>query len=63
MNPQIAYGEDVISRISYASHSGGATQQLQRKVIETLNQMAREFCSDLAISPEQIVGMICNTQE
>ncbi|MGB2679087.1 MAG: ASKHA domain-containing protein [Candidatus Acidiferrum sp.] len=58
MNPQIAYGEDVISRISYASHSGGAAQQLQRKVIETLNQMAREFCSDLSISPEQIVEMV-----
>ncbi|MFI5097193.1 MAG: ASKHA domain-containing protein [Candidatus Acidiferrales bacterium] len=58
MNPQIAYGEDVISRISYASHSGGAAQQLQRKVIETLNQMVREFCSDRAISPEQIVEMV-----
>ena len=58
MNPQIAYGEDVISRISYASHSGGAAQQLQRKVIETLNQMVREFCSDLPISREQIVEMV-----
>jgi uncharacterized 2Fe-2S/4Fe-4S cluster protein (DUF4445 family) len=58
MNPQIAYGEDVISRISYASHSGGAAQQLQRRVIETQNQMAREFCNDLTISPEQIVEMV-----
>ena len=58
MNPQIAYGEDVISRISYASHSDGAAQQLQRRVIETLNQMVREFCNDLAISPEQIVEMV-----
>jgi len=58
MNPQIAYGEDVISRISYASHSGGAAKQLQRKVIETLNQMTREFCSDLTITPEQIVEMV-----
>ena len=58
MNPQITYGEDVISRISYASHSGGAAKQLQRKVIETLNQMTREFCSDLTITPEQIVEMV-----
>ncbi len=58
MNPQIAYGEDVISRISYASHSDGAGQLLQRRVIETLNQMLREFCSDLAISPKQIVEMV-----
>jgi len=58
MNPQIAHGEDVISRISYASHSGGAAQRLQRSVIETLNQMVREFCNDLAISPVQIVEMV-----
>jgi len=57
MNPQIAYGEDVISRISYASRSGEASLQLQRRVIEAVNQIVREFCSDLAISPEQIVEM------
>jgi uncharacterized 2Fe-2S/4Fe-4S cluster protein (DUF4445 family) len=58
MNPQIAYGEDVVSRISYASHSGEATRQLQRRVIEALNQIVREFCNDLAISPEQIVEAV-----
>jgi uncharacterized 2Fe-2S/4Fe-4S cluster protein (DUF4445 family) len=58
MNPQIAYGEDVISRISYASHGGGAAQRLQRRVIETLNQTLREFCNELSISPEQIVEMV-----
>jgi len=58
MNPQIAWGEDVISRISYANHSDQAAHQLQRRVIETLNQMVREFCSDLVISPEQIVELV-----
>jgi len=58
MNPQIAHGEDVISRISFASHSGGAAQQLQRRVIETLNEMVRNLCIDLAISPVQIVEMV-----
>ena len=58
MNPQISCGEDVISRISFASHSGGAAQQLQRRVIEILNEMVRNFCIDLAISPLQIVEMV-----
>ena len=58
MNPQIAYGEDVVSRISRASHSGEATRQLQRRVIEALNQTVREFCNDLAVSPEQIVEAV-----
>jgi uncharacterized 2Fe-2S/4Fe-4S cluster protein (DUF4445 family) len=58
MNPQIACGEDVISRISYASQSGEAAQQLQRKIIETLNQLVLEFCRDLAFSREQVVEMV-----
>ena len=58
MNPQIAYGEDVISRISYACHSAEAAQQLQRSVIETLNHLVREYCLDLAVSPGQIVDMV-----
>ncbi len=58
MNPQIACGEDVISRISYASHGGGAAQQLQQRVIDTLNQMLREYCNDLGISREQIVEIV-----
>jgi uncharacterized 2Fe-2S/4Fe-4S cluster protein (DUF4445 family) len=58
MNPQIAYGEDVISRISYASHGAEAAQRLQRRVIETLNQTLREFCDELSISSEQIVEMV-----
>ena len=58
MNPQIAYGEDVISRISYASHAGGSAQRLQRRVIETMNHIVRECCRELAISPEQIVEMV-----
>ena len=58
MNPQIAYGEDVISRISYASQGSGTAHRLQHRVIETLNQMLREFCSDLNISPKQIVEMV-----
>jgi len=39
-NPQIAYGEDVISRISYTmTHANGA-ETLQRRLIETLNELA-----------------------
>ncbi len=58
MNPQIACGEDVISRISYASLDGKAAQWLQHEVLGALNQMLSEFCRDLSISSEQIVEMV-----
>jgi uncharacterized 2Fe-2S/4Fe-4S cluster protein (DUF4445 family) len=44
MNPQIAYGEDVMARISHAvSHADGAGQ-LRTAIVEALNELARELC-------------------
>ena len=45
MNPQIAYGEDVMARISHAvGHPDGA-EQLRLTVVEALNGLARELCT------------------
>ncbi len=49
MNPQIAYGEDVISRISYTMESGGG--KLRQVVIEGLNELIKKLCPE----PERIV--------
>jgi len=47
MNPQIAYGEDVMARISHAiSHAGGG-EQLRAAIVEALNQMARDLCTQV----------------
>jgi uncharacterized 2Fe-2S/4Fe-4S cluster protein (DUF4445 family) len=51
MNPQIAYGEDVMSRISYAMGNGGA--RLRQVVTEGLNELIEKLCSE----PERIVEM------
>ncbi len=40
-NAQIARGEDVISRIIYASREGGA-QELRRRVLDTINQLLEQ---------------------
>jgi uncharacterized 2Fe-2S/4Fe-4S cluster protein (DUF4445 family) len=45
MNPQIAYGEDVMARIHHAiSHPEGA-EQLRSVIVEALNGLARELCA------------------
>ena len=58
MNPQIAYGEDVISRISYTREHADGRQKLHDMLIETLNEIIQNLCSQHAISPDQIVEAV-----
>lgn len=51
MNPQIAYGEDVMSRISYALEGNGS--ELRQTVTDTINELLGEMTPD----PAQIVEM------
>lgn len=57
-NPQIGYGEDVISRISYTmSHEDGAGT-LQRRLVETLNELAANLCAQAGASTEHIAEAV-----
>ncbi len=63
MNPQTAFGEDVISRISYSSSTSDGRKILQRRLVETLNQLIHDLClqaGSLAypISSDQIVEAV-----
>jgi uncharacterized 2Fe-2S/4Fe-4S cluster protein (DUF4445 family) len=58
MNPQISYGEDVISRIDYSNKNKGGRETLQGKVVATLNGMIAEMCGEADGSPEQIVEAV-----
>jgi uncharacterized 2Fe-2S/4Fe-4S cluster protein (DUF4445 family) len=68
MNPQIAYGEDVISRISYTNRidnerGKSGRQILQERIIHTLNAMIAEMCLSIeheygTIRKEQIVDAV-----
>ena len=44
-NPQIAYGEDVVSRISYTNENRGGRRKMQSVVVRRLNQMISALCS------------------
>jgi uncharacterized 2Fe-2S/4Fe-4S cluster protein (DUF4445 family) len=63
MNPQIAYGEDVISRIAYCIQEQSGRKTLQRTLIDTLNKNVRKICEKKGIIPQQIVDavMVGNT--
>jgi len=58
MNPQIAYGEDVVSRIAFANRSAENRKLLQTRLVESLNQAVKEFCAQLKVSTTQIVDAV-----
>lgn len=45
MNPQIVYGEDVVSRIGYAVNHPDEAVKLQAAVVDAINDLARELCA------------------
>ncbi|NLE09082.1 MAG: DUF4445 domain-containing protein [Dehalococcoidales bacterium] len=57
MNPQIGYGEDVISRIDYAVNKPRDARKLQMLVVNRLNEMARSLCKEVKEKTSSIVEM------
>lgn len=58
MNPQIAYGEDIISRISFSMEHKDGREQLQKAIAETLNAKIQELCKLAGIDRGQIVDSV-----
>ena len=53
-NGQIARGEDVVSRIVYASKNGGG-QELRRRVLDTINGLFETACKRVKAKPEDVM--------
>ncbi len=53
-NGQIARGEDVISRIIYASKNEEGLEELQRLVLETFNRLLKQAADERGISTDEI---------
>jgi uncharacterized 2Fe-2S/4Fe-4S cluster protein (DUF4445 family) len=58
MNPQISYGEDVITRIGRARESPAEAARLQNVVITALSQIAIDLCGEVKARPENIVEAV-----
>ncbi len=58
MNPQISYGEDVVSRIAAASRSPEGAAQLQKLLTDGLSQLAADLCAEVQASAEEIVEAV-----
>jgi uncharacterized 2Fe-2S/4Fe-4S cluster protein (DUF4445 family) len=58
MNPQIAYGEDVISRIAYTLEQEDGGTVLRRRLVESLNTLVSQLCEQAGCSGSQIVEAV-----
>ena len=58
MNPQISYGEDLISRIVAAGDSKGGSEKLQSILVDGLNKMTQELCEATGHTPDEIVEAV-----
>lgn len=56
INPQTAYGEDVVSRITYAIKNG--VEDLNKKVIEGINTMIEKTCNLAGVHPDEIYEVV-----
>ncbi len=56
-NGQIARGEDVISRIMYASKGSGG-EELQKRVIDTINKLVEAACKRVHARPTEIIKAV-----
>jgi uncharacterized 2Fe-2S/4Fe-4S cluster protein (DUF4445 family) len=62
MNPQIRFGEDLMSRVSYAMMNPGGDVEMTRAVRESINTLAQAIADEAKIDPKAIyeVVFVCN---
>lgn len=58
MNPQVAFGEDVMSRITHTMKHEDGLNSVQTELITFLNHTISRLCVEAGVSPEQVVEAV-----
>ncbi len=58
MNPQVRYGEDLMSRVSYANGDPQGLSRLHRAVIRTLNELAEKATKTAGLAQDDILEAV-----
>lgn len=58
MNPQIRFGEDLMSRVSYAMMNPGGDVEMTRAVREAINALTKSIAEDAKIDPRAIFEVV-----
>ncbi|MEW5987157.1 MAG: ASKHA domain-containing protein [Chloroflexota bacterium] len=58
VNPQVRYGEDLMSRVSYAMMEPQGVARLHRAVIGALNELAQKAAAEANLTPQDILELV-----
>jgi uncharacterized 2Fe-2S/4Fe-4S cluster protein (DUF4445 family) len=58
MNPQVRFGEDLMSRISYTNSEPQGLARMNRMIIQTLNGLAEKAAHEVELSPQDITDVV-----
>ena len=58
MNPQIRYGEDLMSRVSYVMMNPGGDRNLTVAVREALDDLIAELCRSAAVTTSEVLEIV-----
>ncbi len=58
MNPQIRFGEDLMSRVSYVMDNPASVAEMTKVVLETINRLAQEAAVEAEIDPRLIIEVV-----
>jgi len=58
MNPQISYGEDIISRITGVAQAPDEGKPVQKLAVEAINELGAGMCAEVSASTEEIVEAV-----
>ena len=55
VNPQVLYGEDILTRVTYVMQNGWkGLEDLQRAVVDSINEIIEECCQKASVKPEEV---------
>ncbi len=58
MNPQIRFGEDLMSRVSYVMMNPGGDRNLTVAVREALDELIGELCDEAGVARDQVLEIV-----
>lgn len=58
LNPQVQYGDDVVSRLSLVYHDPAALKLLQHAVVRGMNEIIAEACQSAGVAPHDLFEVV-----
>lgn len=58
MNPQIRFGEDLMSRVSYVMMNPGGDADMTKAVRDAVNYLATQTAAEIGAGPDEIVDLV-----